>query len=234
MKMNYSLFAALAIVLLGASFTQAAEPETATISVSGQGRVVASPDMATISTGVITEATQPEDALRENNTIVSTLMTTLDNAGVEHKDRQTSNFSVSPRYSRERNESGSHKIDGYRVSNQVKIIVRDLDKLGALLDALVKSGSNKLGSIQFGLSSQESLTDKARLLAVENARSRAELYAKAAGRRVGEVLSISESAVAMPRPMMRNAMMMESAADVPVSVGESEISATVHMVFKLN
>jgi len=219
---------------MAASLGHAAESELATISVTGQGRVTAPPDMATINTGVITESERSEDALGENNAIVSALMKTLDDNGVDARDRQTSNFSVSPRYSRERNESGSPKIDGYRVSNQVKITIRDLDKLGGLLDALVKSGSNQLGSIQFGLSNQNALTDEARLLAVKTARKRAELYASAAGREVGEVLSISESSIAVPRPMMRNSMMMAEAADVPIAVGENEIKATVHMVFVLN
>lgn len=233
MTIRYSLLAMLTALLLPASFGYAAAPDIATLSVSGQGRVTAPPDMATISTGVITESERSEDALSQNNAIVSALMKTLDDSGVDAKDRQTSNFSVSPRYSRERSESGSPKIDGYRVSNQVSIRVRDLDKLGSLLDALVKSGSNKLGSIQFGLSNQDALTDEARLLAVKNARKRAELYASAAGRKVGEVLSISESAIAVPRPMMRNSMMMAEAADVPIAVGENEIKATVHMVFEL-
>ena len=233
MIIRYSLLAMLTALLFSASFGYAAAPDLATLSVSGQGRVTAPPDMATISTGVITESERSEDALGKNNAIVSALMKTLDDSGVEPRDRQTSNFSVSPRYSRERSETGSPKIDGYRVSNQVSITVRDLNKLGSLLDALVKSGSNKLGSIQFGLSNQDELTDKARLLAVKNARRRAELYADAAGRKVGEVLSISESAIAAPRPMMRNSMMMAEAADVPIAVGENEIKATVHMVFEL-
>ncbi len=234
MNTRISLFVVLAMTLLMSSFGHTAEPEPATISVSGQGRVTAPPDMATISTGVVTESERSEDALRENNVVVSALMKTLDDSGVDVADRQTSNFSVSPRYSRERNESGSPKIDGYRVSNQVKIVVRDLDKLGGLLDALVKSGSNQLGSIAFGLSNQDALADEARVQAVKSARKRAELYAKAAGRKVGEVLSISESAIAVPRPMMRNAMMMAEAADVPIAVGENEITASVHVVFALN
>ncbi|MEP6390693.1 MAG: SIMPL domain-containing protein [Halioglobus sp.] len=233
MNIKYSLVTILTALLMSASVGYAAAPERATVSVSGQGLVSAPPDMATVSTGVITESERSEDALRENNAIVSALMDTLDDSGVDAKDRQTSNFSVSPRYSRERSDSGSPKIDGYRVSNQVTITVRDLEKLGSLLDALVKSGSNKLGSIGFGLSNQKALTDEARLLAVKNARKRAELYANAAGRKVGEVLSISESAIAVPRPMMRNSMMMAEAADVPIAVGENEIKATVHMVFEL-
>jgi len=231
---RFFLCTALMLAIILGPVVHAAEPEPATISVTGQGRVTAPPDMATISTGVVTEAERSEDALNENNVVVSALMQTLDDNGVDDRDRQTSNFSVSPRYSRERNESGSPKIDGYRVSNQVTITVRDLGKLGGLLDALVKSGSNQLGSIAFGLSNQDALTDEARQLAVKSARKRAELYAKAAGRGVGEVLSISESAIAAPRPMMRNAMMMAEAADVPIAVGENEIKATVHMVFVLD
>jgi uncharacterized protein YggE len=233
MNIRLPLSALLLATLLAVPSVFAAESGPATISVTGQGRITAPPDMATISTGVITEAEAPEAALSANNAVVSALFQSLNDSGIADRDRQTSNFSVSPRYSRVRNETGSPEIDGYRVSNQITITVRDLDKLGPLLDALVKAGSNQLGSIQFGLSKQEELTDQARRLAVKDARKRATLYAGASGNTLGEVLSISESSIGAPRPMMRNTMMMAEAADVPIAVGENEINATVHMVFEL-
>ena len=99
----------------------------------------------------------------------------------------------------------------------------------------MKAGSNQLGNIRFDFAERGKLLDKARQLAVADARKRAELYTDAADVDLGEVLSINESGVAVPRPpmMMRNAMMAES-ADVPIAVGESEIRATVHMVFELD
>ncbi len=206
----------------------------ATVSVTGEGVVTAVPDMAIISTGVTTEATTPEVALNANTAAMTELIEVLDELGIEDKDRQTSNFNVSPQYRRERNDSGSPKIDGYRVSNQLTIKVRDLEELGGLLDALVKAGSNQLGNIRFDIANRDELLDKARRAAVADARRRAELYVDAADVDLGDVLSISETGVAIPRPPMMRSAMMAEAADVPIAVGESQIRATVQMVFELD
>ena len=226
---SLALLASLALVN-----TAGADNMRAKISVTGEGVVTAVPDMAVVSTGVITEAATPEAALDANTAAMVRLMKVLDDLDIASKDRQTSNFNVSPQYRRERNESGSPRIDGYRVSNQLSIRVRDLGELGGLLEVLVKAGSNQLGNIRFDLSERSELMDKARLLAVADARKRAELYVNAAGVALGDVLSISESGVSMPRPPMMHSEMMAKAADVPIAVGESEIRATVHMVFGLD
>ena len=234
MKRFTAISSLLLLALLTLTNSANASDMEATVSVTGEGVVTAIPDMAMVSTGVTTEAATPEAALNANTAAMNGLMKVLDDLDIAAKDRQTSNFNVSPQYRRERNDPGSPKIDGYRVSNQLTIRVRDLGELGGLLDALVKAGSNQLGNIRFDFADRGKLVDKARQLAVADARKRAELYVDAADVDLGDVLSISESGVAAPRPpMMRNAMMAESAADVPIAVGESEIRASVHMVFEL-
>ena len=235
MKRFIAIPSLLLLALLALTANVNANDMGATVSVTGEGVVTAAPDMAMVSTGVTTEAATPEAALNANTAAMNKLMKVLDDLDIAAKDRQTSNFNVSPQYRRERNDPGSPKIDGYRVSNQLTIRVRDLGELGGLLDALVKAGSNQLGNIRFDFADRGKLIDKARQLAVADARKRAELYVDAADVDLGDVLSISESGVAAPRPpMMRNAMMAESAADVPIAVGESEIRASVHMVFELD
>ena len=229
-----TLFSLVMLASLAFVSTASADDMRSTVSVTGEGVVTAVPDMAMVSTGVTTEAATPEAALNANTAAMAELMKVLDQLDIADKDRQTSNFNVSPQYRRDRNESGSPRIDGYRVSNQLTIRVRDLGELGGLLDALVKAGSNQLGNIRFDFSERGELVDKARQLAVADARKRAELYVDAADIDLGEVLSISESGVAVPRPPMMRSAMMAEAADVPIAVGESEIRATVHMVFELD
>ena len=229
-----TLFSLVMLASLAFVSTASADDMRSTVSVTGEGVVTAVPDMAMVSTGVTTEAATPEAALNANTAAMAELMKVLDQLDIADKDRQTSNFNVSPQYRRDRNESGSPRIDGYRVSNQLTIRVRDLGELGGLLDALVKAGSNQLGNIRFDFSERGELVDKARQLAVADARKRAELYVDAADIGLGEVLSISESGVAVPRPPMMRSAMMAEAADVPIAVGESEIRATVHMVFELD
>ena len=232
--MNIRLIA-ISLLLVPALGCNAADTEnsiTSTVSVNGEGVVTAVPDMATVSVGVITQADTAADALVANNQAMVGLNGVLDSFSVAERDRQTSNFNISPRYRRNTNPPGEPRIESYQVSNQVTIRVRDLDKLGDLLDGLVKSGSNSVNGIQFGNSDQDERMDEARELAVADARRRAELYANAAGLRVGKVLSISESGTATPRPMLRGAMMAEAAA-VPIAAGENEIRAMVQIVFSL-
>ena len=205
-----------------------------TISVTGQGKATAPPDMATIHTGVITQAETASDGLSENNKALTKIMDVLKQHKIASKDIQTSNFDVRPEY--ERGPRGQHKpkIVGYRVSNQVRVRVRNLPDLGKILDSLVSSGSNQISGISFGIDDPEGIMNQARNRAVADAKSRAALYAHAAGVKVGKVVTISEQLREIPRPqMVGRAMMGQAAGAVPVATGEQEVRATVYMVFAL-
>ncbi len=102
-----------------------------------------------------------------------------------------------------------------------------------MLDAVVKSGSNRIGGMVFGNADENSLRDEARKLAVADARHRAQLYAEAAGLQLGNVVSISEAGTPQPRQYERMVMTAEAAA-VPISTGENEIRAVVQVVFTLD
>ncbi len=204
----------------------------ATISVTGEGVVAVAPDMATVTVGVVTQAEDAASALAANNEAMAALNDVLDRFNIEERDRRTSNFNISPRYERRPNDGRQPRITSYEVSNNVSIRYREIDKLGNLLDAVVKSGSNRIGGLLFGNSDEEAHRDEARKLAVADARHRAELYATAAGVALGKVLSITEAGAPQPRPMLRGAMMAEAAA-VPIATGENEIRAVVQVIFEL-
>jgi uncharacterized protein YggE len=121
------------------------------------------------------------------------------------------------------------------VTNQVRVRVRNLADLGQVLDALIQVGSNQVSGIRFGIDDATGVLNQARNRAIADARSRAELYAQAAGVRVGKVLTISEQPIQMPRPQfMANAFAAEArAASVPVATGEQELQASVDVVFAL-
>ncbi|MEM7144525.1 MAG: SIMPL domain-containing protein [Verrucomicrobiota bacterium] len=209
-----------------------------TISVSGEGKVTATPDMATISTGVTTNDITAKAALDANSSAMEALMKTLTDAGIEERDIQTSGFNVSPQYNRTIPQPGQAaqrpKIVGYQVSNNVRVRIRDLDQLGPLLDQLVEAGSNQLGGVSFSIADPEPLLNDARDQAVRKARERADLYAKAAGVKVGKVLSISEASVGFPRPQpMQQSLRMAAAESVPVAPGEQEIRANINIVYEI-
>ena len=150
------------------------------VSVSASGSVSAVPDIATISAGVITEADTARDALSRNNTTMAKLIDGLKAAGIAAKDIQTSSLNVAPRYVQAKDGRPS-TVSGYSVSNQVRVTVRDIKKLGDILDQAITLGANQMHGIAFEVSNAETLKDEARKIAMENARRRAQLYATAAG-----------------------------------------------------
>lgn len=211
------------------------------ISIEGRGEVRAAPDMATINSGVTTQAATAREALDANNTAMNELIETLKGAGIEPRDIQTSGFSVTPNYvyTDARDENGYSlppKIDGYQVSNSVSIIVRELGELGSILDQSVTVGANTVNGISFSVADPTELLDEARRAAFEDARGRAELYADVAGATLGDLESISERQdfnAPQPYPMYARSEMAAS-ADVPVEAGEMTFSVTVNVAWELN
>lgn len=205
------------------------------MTISGYGTASGEPDIGMINMGVQSDADTAEEALSDNNTKMGRLIANLKSAGIDKKDIQTSQFNISPRYARRGSNSGYDysKIIGYTVSNQVHIIVRNLDAFGSILDASVKDGANRMNGISFEFSNPQPLMDKARRAAVLDARRKAELYADAAGLELGNILTFAESYGGTPRPVHAKAM-ADASAEVAIAVGESELSANVTITFEIN
>ncbi len=204
------------------------------MTVTGTGDAAAVPDTAMVNFGVMTEGKTARAALDANNTAMAEVLQSLKEAGLEDRDVQTSNFSIQPEYVRyPSGQTGPRRISGYRVSNQVTVIVRDLANLGAVLDRAVSDGANTFNGLSFTFSDMQPLQDEARVAAVKDARRKAELLTEAAGVRLGRVITLSEnSGYRPPAPRMR-AMAMEAAADVPIAAGESQVSVTVSITFEI-
>lgn len=206
------------------------------ITVSGLGEVKTRPDMAIINSGVTSEATTAREALSKNNAAMTAVINALKNAGVAEDDIQTSNFSVSPVYPPyQPNQTTPPRISGYQVSNQVSARVKQLAKLGAILDALVRAGSNQISGVSFDVDEPKPLLDQARKKAVADARARAELYTAAAGVSLGRVVQISESGgvIMPPQPMFRREAMAASDASVPIAAGQQTLSASVSITYEI-
>ncbi len=236
-----------ALVLVAAFYSPASgQGETKmlapSITVNGQGEAKGKPDMAQTTVGVVTEAKSATEAMEANNVAMQQLMTTLQQAGIEEKDIQTTGFNISPQYrqdppppqGRPSEAPRQPRIAGYQVENQVQINVRDLSKLGGLLEKLVQSGANRMNGIAFKFSKQEELTDRARRSAMDNARHAAQLYAEAAGVELGEVLLIREQGASMPMAYAGVAMEAFSARSaVPIAAGELTVSANITITYAI-
>lgn len=206
---------------------------TRTITVTATGTSEAEPDAARIVSGVSSQADTARAAMDANAQTMDKLIAGLKAAGIEARDLQTSNLSVSPRYDNSPRREGPPVVIGYEVSNDVSVLIRDLTKLGNILDEAITLGANQMRGLSFEVTKAETLRDAARNDAIANARRRAELYARAAGANVGKVLDIAEGGGFSTPPRAayaRSAAIMES---VPVEAGSQTLSATVTVTWEL-
>jgi uncharacterized protein YggE len=206
-----------------------------TVSVSGHGQVNVPPDTASVSIGI--DVIQPTlaEAQEQATAQATALIETLKAAGIADEDIQTAYFNVN--ILRDYSENGDPtQITGFEIMNQLQITVRDTAMLGELLDEAVNAGANSINGVNFYVDDQTAAASEARRLAVEDARTKAEELAAAAGLTLGSVVSITEGTVSpMPPPIYaaREGDMAMAEADVPVQPGSSTVTVDVSMTFAL-
>lgn len=202
-----------------------------TISITASGEVESVPDQVEITAGVTSDGDSAKQALDENSTAMSKIVDAMKDSGIAAKDLQTSDFSVQPVYDNPKDGEGP-KVSGYRVNNAIHVTLHDTAKLGTILDRLVGLGANQINSISFGLDDPSAQEDEARKRAVKAARGKAELYAQAAGVKLGKVLTISEEEGGY-QPYRSAAPRMEMAKAVPIEAGTTTTSIRVHVTWEL-
>ncbi|KAJ55259.1 hypothetical protein ACMU_11200 [Actibacterium mucosum KCTC 23349] len=219
------------LVAIGIAMPAMADMDKRLITVTGRAEVTAKPDMATITLGVEAARKSASDAMAEVSRGTAAVFQTLEQAGIEARDIQTSGLNL---YMVWNNSSGTNRrVDGFNASNMVTVRVRDLDQLGGILDAVIRDGANRFQGVAFGLQDPDPAMDEARKAAVTEARRKAELYAVAAGVELGELQSLSEAGGASPSPMPMMEAARSFAADVPIAPGELAVSAQVSLVYAI-
>ena len=230
---------------LGASMTAHAAPppppavaaaEGTLLNISANAEATRVPDVATLSAGVVTQAADGNSAMRQNAQQMDKVLAAIKAAGIAERDMQTSGVSLNPQYRYTDNEAP--KITGYQASNTVSVKVRDIARLGKVLDALAAQGANQINGPQFEIDQPEPVYDEARLAALKKAQARAQTYAKSLGLQVRRIVSISENSNGgfRPMPMMVARSAMAGAAmdkATPVAPGESTVSVNLDVVFEL-
>ena len=204
-----------------------------TVSVTGVAEVAAVPDLAQVTIGVVTEAVSASAAMEANTSDMNRLLTALDEAGVESRDRQTFQLQITPNY-RFDEADRSQTLVGYTARNTLSVRIRDIAATGDVLDALIQAGANQLEGISFDVSDKEQRLDEARREAVADARRKAVLLAESAGLTLGGAVSLSDMQTpSFPQPMMRRGDMMMAAEAVPIEAGEQMLEARVSTVWEL-
>lgn len=210
------------------------------IVVTGMGEAFVAPDMAIVNLAVLREAETARAALDQNNEAMSDVIAAMKAAGIADRDLQTAGLSINPRYVYPENNDGTEqpRIVAYQVTNNLTIRIRDIAKVGEILDQSVTLGVNQGGSISFVNDDPSAATAEARRKAVEDARGRAETLAEAAGVTLGEVIEISERSAPPPMPFQERAMLRmapasDAAASVPVEAGENSYVVHVDLTFAI-
>jgi uncharacterized protein YggE len=223
-----ALFAAATLIEAGT--TMAAEDQKSAerhVSVAATGNVAAEPDMAYVSIGVLVDADTAKDGLARNSNVIAKLIDGLKALGIAPEDIQTTSVNVGPRYVQGK-DSQPPTFSGYRVTNQVRLTVREIKRLGEILDAAVTLGANQVNGVTFDISNAETLKDEARKQAMVNAKRRAELYATAAGAQLGNVLTVSEDVNAGPWVMPSAGLQA-----APIEAGRRTLTVGVHVTYGL-
>jgi uncharacterized protein YggE len=218
------LFASiLSIVALAPAPSLAIEKR---VTVTGEATMAVAPDAAMIRIGVSSQDKTAREASVANAKQMTAVLTAIKNSNIAERDIQTSRLSLQPQY--DPNKSGTARLTGFQATNQVTVRIRDIGNLAAVLDSAISAGANEMSGIEFIVSEQTKLLDRARDDAIADAHRKAELYAKAAGSRLGPVVAISEEASAPPHPMQAL-----RAGAVPISPGEQTLRAAVTVSYEL-
>jgi uncharacterized protein len=200
------------------------------IVVVGEGRVTVAPDYAQIASGVTIRGKTVKEASDANAKTMAAVIKALVDSGVAQNDIQTSRFSVQPVYVPQEPRT-EPKLAGYSVSNQVRAKIRQIDKLGEILDRLITAGATDVGNVEFLVSDPSKALDQARSSAIADARRKAEVYARAAGIRLGQVEWITEASGFGQVPLRGQGA--ARAAAVSIAIGEDTLEATVTVGFTI-
>lgn len=206
-----------------------------TISVSGEGQAAAAPDLAIVAGGTQVQARTAKEAMDGNSRAMRQVQEALREAGIADRDVATSALSLRPTIEYQPN-TNRPRVVGYTAGHQLQVQVRDLSKLGDVLDRMVSAGANQVDGLHLTVADWSKKVDEARSAAIIDARRKAEVLAKAAGARLGRVISITEQgggALAPPPMLRRGAPMAAAAEPVPVASGDQTFRIDVSVTWEL-
>jgi uncharacterized protein len=207
---------------------------SANITVTGTGKVIYTPDMATLIVGVSSEGKSANEAWNKNRELVARLFEVLKKNGILPKDMKTSNLSVTPRYVE---KDKKQILVGYVASYDLTVVVHKLDDLGTILDGLVGNGANQNVSLTFGCSDLDKLVEQARVKAITEARKKAETFVTGAGARLGHVSQINDGSAPMyyyPTMRFAHEAKADGAPSLIIAAGEQELTVNVTVTYEID
>lgn len=240
MKRTMIMTVLLALAARPALAQQAAMPAPPVVSISASGSVTRQPDRAVINVAVESRATTAQAASQANAQKMDAVFAALRRLGIVAPNVQTVSYGLNPEYSQPDPRSGqpyTPRIVGYTAINMLRVQYDSVARVGAVIDAVITAGANRIDGLSFELRDPESARLEALRKAVATAQLEADAIATAAGQRLGKPLNISTSSGYEPRPMYRVAMqaadMAAPPAPTPVEAGSLTVVASVNITYKL-
>lgn len=211
------------------------EPSARTLRVEGEGEAKAAPDEGWIDLAVETRASTAKAAGEENARKMERVISALTAAGLARKALDTKHYTVYPEYTQPEPRS-EPKLSGYRATNTLSVHVRELSRMGELIDRALGAGANRVDSVRFGLSQEQAVRAEALRQAVERARRSAEVLASALGVRLGPVLdasTVAEVPQLFPARMKLEAAPQGGGPTTPIQPEEQTVTARVAIIYSI-
>lgn len=217
------------------SISSVVTSKTDSFTVTGEGKVTLSPDIAKIQAGVTAQSASVKQAQQDINKKIKAISDAIKKLGVDTKDIQTTQYSVHPQYDY---RDGRQKITGYEATTTLSIKVRDMEKANDVIDSATANGANQIGGISFDVDDRTKVENEARAKAVEDAKKKAEMAAKTAGFTLGRVINYNENTGGdmRPVPLMYAKTEMAGTADQvasPIEPGSQDITVTVSLSYEI-
>lgn len=205
------------------------------ITITGEGKTFAKPDIATVSLGVKTEGLKSADVVNQNNEKMNAIINSVKELGVEDKDIQTTAYYLTPVY--DYSEWSGRVFRGYSLDQRVSVKIRNFEKISDILDKAASEGSNNISDLQFSVEDPEKARSEARKQAIEQAKTKATSFAADAGLRIVKLVSVSEGYSPVPTRYGLGGsedMMLEKASIAPqIESGQLEITSTVYLTYRV-
>ncbi|MEV6249752.1 SIMPL domain-containing protein [Streptomyces sp. NPDC051742] len=216
------------VALRGAVLAEA----PATVTVSGNGRAAAAPDLAILSVGVEATRKTAKEAMAAQNTAAEALLAVLNKQGIAERDIRTDSLSLSPVYTQ--NAQGESKVNGYQAGQSFSVKVRDIDRTGQVIGGVndATGDAGRINGVVFDVADPSALRVQAREGAYRDAYDKAAQHARLSGHRLGRLVSLSEGESVRPGPGAAPGVSADGAS-VPLAPGEIEEQVTVSAVFEL-
>lgn len=227
----------LSFLFLGISSQVKADdngPKEPSIRVTGEGKVTAIPDQAEMEFQVQEDGPKLEEVTAEVRTKMKNVFKAIKDFGISDKDFQTVSYTIEPKYKYDKNDNATERI-GYTVSNRVRVVLKDLDKAGEVLEAVTQAEVSEVEGPNFSFSDPAKLQLQALEAAVSDAHDKAQALAKASDSDLGKVFSINQTSAYVPRMVLGNLapMAAETRSEVPIAKGQNEVTAQVEVIYLL-